>query len=358
MRQVATLSVLLAAALVGSYLTWTAPEGGAADDGVPVYAGTSEIRKVEWRSDTLDVVLEKLKDEHGEYVRVTTVERREVPVQDPAPVAERADAPSATDAEPSGDEAAEEEAAEPAAPPTRTEETRRVFLGNEVATQLWSDLSPLVALRDLGREDALDTAALGFDEPSATLVVHRASGPLELTIGGETYGSRDRYVRHGGRVLLVDDATLRPLIYANARLTERALQPLPEKDVVRVEVSDPEGRSATLLHVNASDPAKAFWARSDTPDTADAAAGTWLGKVFRLRLLQYVDEAELETELRPLFRYTVHGRSASWTVEVASAGEGSEQVYYARSDFNRGLVELTHSLAAETVADLSAALPR
>lgn len=353
MRQVATLSVLLAAALVGSYVTWTAPQGSVSAEGVPVYAGASAIHKVEWRSDALDVVLEKLEDDRGDYVRVTTVERREVPVQDPAPVAERADAPSATDAEP--DEAEE---APPEPPATRTEELRRTFLGNDIATQLWTDLSPLVALRDLGRADALDPAALGFDEPSATLVVHRASGPLELTIGGETYGSRDRYVRHDGRVLLVDDVTLRPLIYANARLTERALQPLSEKDVVRVDLTDSEGRSATLVQVNASDPAKAFWARSDAADTPDPAAGTWLGKMFRLRLLQYVDEADLEAELRPLFRYTVHGRAASWTVEVASTGEGDAQVFYARSDFNRGLVELTHSLAAEAFADLSAALPR
>ena len=34
MRQVATLSVLLAAALVGSYVTWTAPQGGVAAEGV------------------------------------------------------------------------------------------------------------------------------------------------------------------------------------------------------------------------------------------------------------------------------------------------------------------------------------
>lgn len=361
MKQVVTLSVLLAAALVGSYATWTAPESAATSQGVPVYTvGATDLQKVEWRSESLDVVLEKLTDERGEYVRVTTTERREVPVEDPDPIAEAAD-PAATDAEPAADEAPGDDTdapAEPAEPATRVEETRRTFVGNQMALDLWDDLAPLVALRDLGPADALDAAALGFEEPHATLVVHRKSGPLELAVGGETYGNRDRYVRHGGRVVLVDDLTLRPLIYANARLVERALQPFAEKDVQRVEIADGEGRATTLVHQNAADPAKAFWARSESPDAADAAAGTWLGKLFRLRLLEHVDAAEVEGELAPVFRYTVHGRDGAWSVEVLSAGEGDDVRYYARSDYNRGLVQLTQSLAAETIADLGAALPR
>ncbi len=163
---------------------------------------------------------------------------------------------------------------------------------------------------------------------------------------------------YDGRVLLVDDVLARPLIYANARLVERALQPFAEKDVERVELSDAEGRATTLVHQNASDPAKAYWARAEAPDAADDAAGTWIGKLFRLRLLQHVEADEVDVELEPVFRYTVHGRDGAWSVEVVSASEGDRTVYYARSDYNRGLVELTHSLAAEAVADLSAALPR
>ena len=41
-----------------------------------------------------------------------------------------------------------------------------------------------------------------------------------MPVGGETWGSSDRYVGLEGRVFLVDDADLRPLQYGKTRLVE------------------------------------------------------------------------------------------------------------------------------------------
>lgn len=358
MKQVVTLSVLLGLALIGSYVTWTADDPVASSSGVAVYAAGSEIQRVEWHSEKLDVLLEKRRDNHGDFIWMTTTERFEVRVQDPSPVAERVEG-AVTDADEGTEVDEAPEAAEVASEPaTRIEQTVRTYVGNDVADELWSNLSPLMALRELGRADAVNLEALGLSEPSATLTVHRASGPLTLQIGGETYGGRDRYALYDGRVLLVDDVVLRPLIYAGARLGERSLHPLSEKDVQRIEVADAQGRSTTLVHQNASDPTKAYWARSDSTDAADVAAGSWVGKLLRLRLMKHVDASELDGELAPVFRFTVQGRDGAWTTEVLSLEQDDNTLYYARSDYNRGLVELTQSLAAEAVADLQAALPR
>lgn len=325
MRQIAVLSVLLGAALVGSYLTYNAGEKDTskADQVVVYHADPSDIDAITWKSDTETVQLDHKLDAAGEYLWVTV-----------------------TGAPPATEEPVDEE--DPTPPPPDSGETVS-FKGNEAADTLWKDFAPLYALRELTTTGAATSASFGFDKPTATVQVGRHSGPIELVVGGQTYGSKDRYVKLGDKVYLVSDQTLKPLELAKTRLVDRLLQPLAESETESVTVRRGD-ESATLLHKNREDAKAEFWARPETPAVADESAKTWLGKVMRMRVQDYVAK---EPALAASFSYTVEGEGKSATIEVFTGDDGQ---FYAKSSYTRGLVQLTESVASEVTADLDTVL--
>jgi hypothetical protein len=356
------LSAALVVALIGAYFAWTdedvEPES---DEAVAVYtAGTDDLAKLVWESKEHSVTVERKTDARGSYLWVTAVDRKfpKTKVDDPH---EGLDEDGAEDEE--GDEADEEEsedepkpegqadaAAEPD-PNVPLEEKSSSFLANKSGEELFETFAPLEALRELPMKQE-DRATFGLAEPYATVTVERKAGPVTLMVGGETYGSKDKYVEASGKVYLVDEGLLRPLEFAGTRLVERALFPTAEKDIQKVEVQTPAGETVTFVQVNADDAAKAFWAKAETPDAADDAAGTWLDKVFRLKLKEYADESAVATPLEPVVAYTVHGKDESTRVEILNTNVGGETSWYARSEYNRQLVVLTDSLARNVVDDV------
>ncbi len=366
MRQLIVLGGLLSVALVATYLTWFGEEGVELEAGETIVyqASPKDVAKIAWKSEKVDVELRPSSDDKGDYVMVHITERREKAPPPKPPEAEEdghdhgdAGAEDHGDEDAAGDEGATdgEEAEEPEeAPEPEIETTVTYFKGNKAADDVVKSLAPLVAMRELKLPPGADPADFGFDEPSATLEVERRSGKVELTIGGETFGSKDRYVQYNGKTYLVDDQVLRPLQYAKTRLMERALQPLSERDIDEVQVTAGE-RTVTYVHKNPDDRAKSYWALADDPDTEQEEAGTWMGKAFKLRARAYVQPDDLP-ELDPAFTMVVRGGKEAWTIEVFRAADDDKK-FYARSDFLRSTVELTASLAGDAVADLDALFP-
>jgi hypothetical protein len=363
MKQVATLSVALVAALVGSYLAWT-DDGETVDaEQVPLYdASEADLEQIRWNTKTKDITVSKRSDARGDYWWIETVERvvPALPDEPEAPEPTDDDAPEGDDA---GEEAPESPADEPASPtdePTEEEappeptEKRVAFVGSEQAAELWADYAPLVALRELRTDGAVSDATFGLEEPEGTLEVVRRGQTITMEIGGETYGSKDRYVRHNGKTYLVDDGDLRPLQYASTRMVERGLYPYPTSEIASITVTY-DGRTEQFVQQNRDDKGKAYWARSATPEEQDDTVETWVGKLTKLRLRAYVDEAEVEG-LEPLFAFQAEGAEGSWPVEVLRA-PGPTGTYYARTAFNRSLVELTGSVAKNIADDLPEVLP-
>lgn len=362
MKQVILLSGLLGVALIGTYVTWF-DDGETRvleDSEVEVYDATAaDLSKVVWKSEKVDVELRPAKDDKGDYVMVHVTERREK-VKPPEPKPPGADdghdhgdehpedeAPE----EPEGDEPAEEPADEE---PPEIETIVTYFKGNDAANELLENLAPLIALRSLELPADSDASAFGFDEPSATVEVHRSAGQVDLTVGGETYGSKDRYLKYEGKIFLIDDQTLRPLQYGKTRLLERNLQPLAETDITRVDVTV-DGKTASFEQQDRDDRAKAFWAAAETPETEHEVAGTWLGKAFKMRVRSYVEPTEVP-ELQPVFTVVMHGEEDTWTIDVSRSADDDKK-YYATSDFLRSTVELTASLAESAAADVNGLFP-
>lgn len=355
MRSVVVLASLLVVTLIGSYVSWTGEdEVKAPEDRVAMYrADADDLRKLAWKSEDLTVEVEKKQDAGGNYLWVTITET-EKPKKKDADKDKPEDAAATEDAPADGTDTPTPADA-PATPEPEPEPTVKVssFKGNDAADKMWTSFAPLMAMRELVTDGNTDTKVFGLDAPTATIEVTRANGALTLTVGGETWGGRDRYVQADGKTWLVDDADLRPLQYAKTRLVERTLQPVAEADADRVSVTR-GGATVTYVRTNKDDKDKAFWAREDQAQTRDTVGATWLAKVFKLRVQAYVADADKPAQLEPVFTFAVHGDGKAWTIDVLREGGTDKPDFYAQSSWNRGLVKLTRSLAEEVVADLDA----
>lgn len=354
MKQVIALGVSLVVALTAAYVTWTDESEEPTDEQVPLYkASGDDLKKVTYQSETLKVVVERRTDDKGSYLWVDSTETK-LPKKKKDPNDPHAKLEEGEDAhEGEGEEPAPEpkEGEAPAAPepeePPKIEHT--AFLASAQGDDLWKALAPLNAMREL--EQPKEPSVFGLDQPKATLEVEHGSGTSLVKIGGETYGSKDRYVESGGRVYLVDDASLKPLEFAATRILERNLFPLEEHQIDAVSVTSGSGTTLSWTHVNKDDEAKGFWARLDSPETDDAAGGTWIDKMLRLKLRDYVLDPGAVGALTPVAAYTVSGEGKTWKVQILRTDADPPQ-WYAQTDFNRGTVSVTESLVKDLVADL------
>ncbi len=377
MKQVVVLGTVLAVSLVGTYVTWFAEEEAAANKGetVPVFsAGPGDLTGIGWESKKLTVRVEERTDAQGEYlwVKTTTRKLKKGEAPDSATPHETHSGPDAAEPPPAGS------AAEPAPPGSNTEpappgsnaegappgdpppapeapeeweEESNEFLGNDAAKKLWESFEPLVALRELIPDASTDRSVFKFEEPEATVTVDRAAGQATFVVGGEAWGSKDRYISSAERIYLVDDNSLRPLQFANMRLMERTLVPLDEPATEAVQLTA-NGSQVRWTHQNRDDKDKAFWARAEAPEATDPTAGVWLDKVYKLRGASYV-AGELPNPVESVFTVAMTGDGKTWTVEVMRETEGEKPEWYARSSYNRALLKLTRSIASDVAADVA-----
>lgn len=359
MKQIAALAVALTVSMVGSYMVWTddSPNVKTAGDEVMIYsANPGDLTTLAWMSESVDIVLERKSDDRGEYTWVTTTERKEKTAPKPPPKPHdhgaEGDAPEGVDVphqdgteDPEdGEEAEEEEEA-----PVEIETVTTSFRGNKQAEDMWEGFAPLMALRALQPEDATE-AFFGFDEPDGSIEVTRKSGTVSITIGGETFGGRDKYAKTGDKIYLLDDQSIRPLQYGKTRLLERNLQPLGEPDTASVVITTPTLEKA-FVQQNRDDRAQAKWTTAEDAET-EHPVGTWLGKVYKMRAKSYVSESDIEGPLEVAFTYELKGDSESWPVTILR-DSSSPPNYYAKPTYLRSMVELTRSLASDAVDDLA-----
>ena len=339
--EVGVLGGLLLAALVGTYMVYyeSDPDSGDGSTGVAVYvANEADVSKVSFTSTDDDVVIERKKDDAGEYLWVTVTSRTEIAPE--PPVLEEADTDTDdTDA-----------VADVPEPEPEIEETTTSFVGNDEASKLMKDFAPFEADRQLPQGSA--DQDFGFDEPFGTITVDRSAGPVTLTIGKPTYGERSRYLRSGDGVYLVAKRIFTRLQSADKTLLERRLSPLLASEVKKLTVTAGE-QSRTLVHVNADDKVKAFWADSATPEVKDDLASGWAKKASSLTAKEYV--TDVPADLMPVATLTLTGPSEDWVIEVLSDG-GEPATHYAKTTFNRGFVSLTASQAEDLVVDLDSVL--
>ncbi|MBN1334695.1 MAG: DUF4340 domain-containing protein [Deltaproteobacteria bacterium] len=356
-RSVYVYGGLLVGLLVLAGLRWGGLLGSESDseDGsvVLLKAAPGEIEKVTYHDEKQDVVLESRADDLGDWVWVTLAERKLPPKKPEEPSEAAASDPGGESTEATPE--AKAEAGDPTAEAPPVEVKTLHFKGGEAAETLMGALAPFKALRRLDGLTPERLALLELDDPKAYLEVTRKGKVHRFDLGGEAYGTKDRYVRdRDGAVYLVDDESVRPLRFARSRLPERRLWAFAEKDIVSVRIEANDGRFVTMVQQNRDDRDKAYWAGVAAPDLEVSEYSNWLDKALRLKGLSNVEPGEEPSDLEVVFRMTLEKeKEKPVTVEILRApGEGGVEEWYGRSAFTRSLLKLARTQAAEAAEDV------
>lgn len=359
MRPVIVYAALLVAMLVAAYLQWTAAPGADAEDQVVLVAGEPEdVVSIAWKGEDAEVLLTRKEDAHGGYLWVEHTKWEEQKLEGPElPLAEDPADPAAEDA--ADPTAADATAADvTAALPTERVARRTVFKASGKGDELVGKLAPLLAIRKLDGVAADKLAEIGLDAPTETLVLTRKGGTTTLQIGGEAYGTKDRYVRDvdSGAVYLLDDQLLKDLEYARTRLPDRSLWSFETPAIATVTIQHGE-RSRTVQQKNPDDPQAATWTAVGA-EAEDAQVKTWMDKALKLKGTSTVDPAaeDAPKDLQERFRLTLTPASKDGRPEtVVVLQDGAEGDWYAQSEHTRGLLKLLRA-PTRAVADDVAAL--
>lgn len=337
MRQVIIYGALLALSLGGAWARWTMEPTGEGEDKVVLLAGEVEqLDSIEWKGEGGQALLTRKTDDHGAYLWVQTVkvEERKAPVTPPG----------------------EEPPLEPLAELTEKVEKKDVFKAGDKGDELLASFSPLHAIRRLDAVDPAKLTEIGLDAPKETLVVTRKGQAVTLSIGGEAYGTKDRYVRNEatGEIFLLDDQLLKNIEFAKTRLPDRDLWSLDRPAITSATVTAGD-KSLQAVQKNPDDEAKATWARADA-GAGDEQLATWMDKALKLKGTSTVDpeaaDGPKDLQLRLSLTLTPSGKARPETLQILQ--EGPDGDYYGRSEHTRGTLKLLRAPTRELIEDAAA----
>ncbi len=355
-RSVTVYSVVVALLLGLSWMEWTAPPEVDLGDKIALMQGEAkDVERVIWKSEKEEVTVERKLDAAGSYLWVTHTKWEEPKTPKPEASPAPAEATPPTDPNAPAGATPEASATPPAEekPPEKVAKTQ-VFKAGEAGDKLLDSLSPLLALRQLTDVPPEKMATLGLDTSKETLEVVRNGRSRVLEVGGEAYGSKDRYVRdkESGEIYLLDDELLRPLKYAKTRMPDRALFSIAE-DKIESAVITGGMRSLDVQHKNAQDKEKASWVRAASPDAVAEQLETWMDKALQLKSSAFVAPDDMPVDLQDRFQLTIKGSDGrTETLQVQQSAEKGD--WYARSEHTRGLVKLLKGPTSSLYDDVEA----
>lgn len=317
-RSILAYAGILALTMGVSWMRYTDDAAAPKEGVVLVDAKPAELEKVVYDAPELDVSFEMRTDDFGRYGWATVAEQKKKKVD--------------------GQEVSE----------TKT----TIFKAGTAADKLIESLAPLMAVRGLDNVDDATIATFGLTTPDTTVSITSHGKTTVLELGGETYGTKDRYVRNRetGRVYVVDDEPFKTLKFAVTRLPERSLMAAKVEEIDSLTLGE-GGTSVEWAQKNKDDRKAAYWERAGASGK-DETFSNWLDKALKIKSTSYVQDADLPAELVPQFDLTV--RAPGKPAETVAFSLGGED-WYAKSESTRGLVKLTRGPTkdiAEEVSDI------
>lgn len=231
--------------------------------------------------------------------------------------------------------------------------------GNSAFEKARAELAELEALRSLGRPSGEARERTGLEAPQGHLEVSAAGKTVALELGKKTPGGRDWYAQRAGddEVLLLSGTLVTDLLAARGRFMQRQVVTAAADTIAKARI-EAGGVTLEVIHGNRLSPRDAFWARSDTPEVADAALGNYLEKARQLPVQSYPPKAELPVDPTPVLTLSWLGGSDELLEQMAlfRAERDGTLRYYAESPATGRLAELPRSTAEQLERDLSLVL--
>lgn len=323
MRSVALYAGILVLGMGASWMHYTSEEAPAKEGVVLVDSKKDELEKLTYTSPDLEVVVEMREDATGRFPWVTVTEQKK----------KKKDGVDTVE----------------------TKVTK--FKAGSASDKLIESVAPFMALRSLDAVDDAKVESFGLKTPDTVVTLALKGKEVKLDLGGETYGTKDRYVRDQatGKYYVVDDEVFKPLKFASSRLPERGLTSPKTEEIERISIGQ-GGTVVEWIQKNREDKAATYWERQQPPTAADATAqagqkdetfSNWVEKMLKIKSTGYVQEGEEPTDATILFDFTV--QPAGKPAEVVTFTKSGES-YYAKSNFTRGTVKLSKS-SIEDIAD-------
>lgn len=321
---------LLALSVLAAILVWTRdkqPKALAVGD-VVVWPSKGDVERVLFEGKTKTVTLEAKKDATGRYF-VATVDKQTPP-------------PKALDPD----------AGAPAEPPKEAR-SKISFVSVGAATKLADSLSPLKALRALGRIADDRAAEFGLDAPDGTLTVTVGGAERKMVFGAATPGGGDRYAKDptNGEVYAIKGDVFRNLDTAESSMMERDVHEWKEAEVAQATITA-GGKTREL--VRGGPEGKQFWADPSTPDSNDETIGNWMSKLDRLRPTEYVDLPKDAVQSVVRVEYASRGKKLGYVdIGKGPADASGKAPYVITSEQLRLFAKVSPQLAEQVEQDVA-----
>ena len=308
MRSVYLSAGILVISLSGAWLRFTMEPDKIGENEVLVMANQADrIQEISWKSEKQDVTLKTIEDAQGKYLWVQYTDKRT---------------------------------------PDALQE--RYFKAGPNGEKLLKNLSPLVGIRKLNGD--IESDSLGFGKPSATLQVTSNDQIRTFTIGDESYGTRDLYVRddQSQEIFLIDDAKLRSLRQARTSLPDRSLWANDSNQTTSATLTL-QTQSLKLTHKDWQDRGQSKWVKTDNPQDDSTQIETWMTKVLRVSVSQYAKPDEDLSSLTEVFSCTLHWDES---LDTATFYKHEDDSWWAQTTHTRGKVKLAGNALDGLVDDL------
>lgn len=340
-RSVYVYAGILVLALGASWMNYTADKAKPREGVVVVDVKKDQVDKVVYKSPDIEVVFERLQDDIGPYywVVVTENKKKKENGQD--------------------------------VPYTKVSKFKASGTPAGSPDKMLDLLAPVMAVRTLENTDAAKLETFGLTKTDTTFELTAGGKTSTFVLGGETYGTKDRYVKdaQSGQIYVVDDELFKPLKFATSRLPERSLYS-PKKEEIETFTLGKGGSTVHWSLKNREDKEAIYWERDVSGGAAPTSApapnanpaatsggrddtfSNWFDKFSKLKSTAYVQDGEAPADLALQFEATVKpvGKKAE-TVQFFTSGDD----WYAKSEYTRGLVKLSKSSvqdASEEVSDI------
>lgn len=353
MKQLVVHGALLLVSAGLAYSVWDRdePQPEKQQAMVDVWGGSqAAFTRLSFEGKTRKVRLESHKDKTG-YYYVGVVDKEDAP--DPH----------------AGMHGHDKDGKGPLKPPEAKEPKKETirFVSVKAGETLVKALTPLKALRAVGKVDASRNEEFGLDKPEGTLKVTIDGKEHVLTIGGTTPGGSERYAKYhaNGEVFAISGDIAQNLMFGDSRLPERDLHGFKNDEVARVKLVK-GGKARELVRLKEKNDG---WADIASPEKQDETAGNWMSKLNKLRGSEFVEKprAPLRPEdaivrveyfdgSKPIGFVELYKQPAEVKPDAPASATAPKNDYLARTEWGRWYVKVPASTAEQIENDLASVL--
>ena len=242
----------------------------------------------------------------------------------------------------------------------------KTFLANASFDGYLKRITPLRALRSLGKLERSKDADFGYDKATSFLEIECGGRAIELVSGTRAFGGTQRYLRDTKSEIsyLFDEPTISDLESAQFKFMQAELHDFKPDEIEEVSL-EAQNTKKKLLHRDRKQ-ADALWVDDKAPAKRNELYNNWMSRLSRLRARVYLPAgAEPGSDLKSAsgdstqvlrMQYKVAERAKPGSLELVRVDDNGAGHYYARTETTRGWVALYDSSAKEVEQDVGMVL--